>query len=228
MKKLLKSSLSLAMAALMSLSMFAHAGEAVADDHASSVSYNVGYMSDYWYRGVFIHESAVSFGADYESGGIYAGTWWADVGDGLEYDVYAGYSMDLSESMSAYVGYTGYFYTDGMDSDYNEINIGLSMGLISIDYADGRYDTPVKEDYTHTQVAIDMSAMSLPLTLTFGVWGGDETTLSGEWYSVSYGATVSGVDVGLEVGQNSDDICCNAPNTNTDTTFAVFSLGYSF
>jgi hypothetical protein len=38
MKKLLKSSLSLAMAALMSLSMFAHAGEAVADDHASSVA----------------------------------------------------------------------------------------------------------------------------------------------------------------------------------------------
>ena len=43
MKKILKSSLSVAMAALMSLSMFAQAGEAVADDHASSVSYNVGY-----------------------------------------------------------------------------------------------------------------------------------------------------------------------------------------
>ena len=130
--------------------------------------------------------------------------------------------------MSAYLGSTVYFYTARMDSDYNALYIGLAMGLISIDYSDGSYDTPVKEDFTHTQVAIDMSAMSLPLTLTFGVWGGDETSLSGEWYSVSYGATVSGVDVGLEVGQNSDDICCSAPNTNTDTTYATFSLGYSF
>jgi hypothetical protein len=52
MKNIIKSSLSLSMAALMSLSMFAHAGEAVADDHASSITYNVGYMSEYWYRGV--------------------------------------------------------------------------------------------------------------------------------------------------------------------------------
>ena len=34
---------------------------------ASSMSYNVGYMSDYWYRGVFQSESAVSFGADTEA-----------------------------------------------------------------------------------------------------------------------------------------------------------------
>jgi len=228
MKKIIKSSLSLAMAALMSLSMFAHAGEAVADEDASSVSYNVGYMSDYWYRGVFIHESAVSFGADYESGGLYAGTWFADVGKGLEYDIYAGYSMDLSENMSAYLGYTYYLYTDDMDSDYKEYNIGVSMGPISIDYADGTYETAVEEDYTHTQVSLDMSAIGLPLTFTIGDWGGDKVALTGEWYSVSYGATVSGVDVGLEVGQNSDDICCSAPNNNTDTTFAVFSLGYSF
>ena len=77
MKKLLKSSLSLAMAGLMSLSMFAHAGEAVADDHSSSVSYNIGFMSEYWYRGVYQSDSAVSFGADYEAGSFYAGTWWA-------------------------------------------------------------------------------------------------------------------------------------------------------
>ena len=95
MKKILKSSLSFAMAALMSLSMFAHAGEAVADDHASSVSYNVGYMSEYWYRGVYQSESAVSFGADAEMGNFYVGTWWADVDSGVEYDIYAGFNFEM-------------------------------------------------------------------------------------------------------------------------------------
>jgi hypothetical protein len=52
MKKIIKSSLSVALATLMSISMFAQAGEAVADDHSSAVSYNIGYMSEYWYRGV--------------------------------------------------------------------------------------------------------------------------------------------------------------------------------
>ena len=63
--------------------MFAHAGEAVADDHASSVSYNVGYMSEYWYRGYYMAEAAVSFGADAEMGNFCVGTWWADVDKGV-------------------------------------------------------------------------------------------------------------------------------------------------
>ena len=49
MRKLIKSSLSLALAALMSVSMLSHAGDAVAEEHSSGVSYNVGYLSEYWY-----------------------------------------------------------------------------------------------------------------------------------------------------------------------------------
>ena len=60
MKKIIKLQLSLVMATLMSVSIFSHAGEAVAEE--SAVSYNVGYMSEYWYRGVYQSESAVSFG----------------------------------------------------------------------------------------------------------------------------------------------------------------------
>ena len=51
MKKLIRSSLSVALAALMSVSMLSHAGEAVAEEGGMSVSYNIGYMSEYWYRG---------------------------------------------------------------------------------------------------------------------------------------------------------------------------------
>ena len=95
MRKLIKSSLSLAVAALMSVSMLSHAGDAVAEDHSSAVSYNVGYMSEYWYRGVYQSESSVSFGADMEMGNMYIGTWWADVDEGVEYDIYAGFNFEL-------------------------------------------------------------------------------------------------------------------------------------
>ena len=90
MRKLIKSSLSLALAALMSVSMLSHAGDAVAEEGSSGVSYNVGYMSEYWYRGVYQSESAVSFGADMEMGSMYIGTWWADVDEGVDVDVRVG------------------------------------------------------------------------------------------------------------------------------------------
>ena len=81
MRKLIKSSLSLALAALMSVSMLSHAGDAVAEEHSSGISYNVGYMSEYWYRGAYQAESSMSFGADVEMGSMYVGMWGADVSD---------------------------------------------------------------------------------------------------------------------------------------------------
>ena len=51
MKKLIRSYLSVALVALMSVSMMANAGDAVAEEGSSGVSYNIGYMSEYWYRG---------------------------------------------------------------------------------------------------------------------------------------------------------------------------------
>ena len=48
----------------------------------AEMSYNVGYVSEYYYRGFFQQNSSASAGADYESGGFSAGGWSADVGDG--------------------------------------------------------------------------------------------------------------------------------------------------
>jgi uncharacterized protein (TIGR02001 family) len=55
-------------------------------------SANAGFASDYYYRGIFQHNSSPSGGLDFESGSLYAGTWVADVGDGLEIDGYFGYA----------------------------------------------------------------------------------------------------------------------------------------
>ena len=233
MKKLIKSSLSVAMAALMSLSMFAHAGEAVADDHGGmSVSYNVGYMSEYWYRGVFQEQSSVSFGADVEAGAFYAGTWWADVAEGVEYDVYAGFNFELM-GFPMYLGATGYYYSDNFDADYEEMNTGIDLGFASIDYAfAGTYEASSgDQDYEHFSITLPVPMTSFDLT-----YGTFQDELTGHFYELSYGTTVSGVDVGVILGRNSDDSTASdyygktsGDNVReTDTTYATFSLGYSF
>ena len=89
---------------------------------AASVSYNLGVISDYRYRGISqtrLHP-AVQGGADYTdpASGLYAGTWlssitWAkDAGGGghVEMDVYGGKRGELGGGVSYDVGVLGYVY----------------------------------------------------------------------------------------------------------------------
>ena len=235
MKKIRENILSIFLTSLFMIPTAFSSESAVADDHGGSFSYNIGFVSEYWYRGVHQSDSSVSFGADYENGGFYAGTWWADVGKGgdgsanggLEHDYYAGYGFSMGGA-DMYVGATGYYYTDNFDSDYEELNFGIAMGPIAVDFADGKYDGSAIQDYTYTSVALDLSIVGLPMTLTAGYWG-DDSSLKGNVYTLDYGTTISGVDVGLQIGRNDDDITAGTGGSSTaDTTFAVFSLGYSF
>jgi len=227
MKKLIKSSLSVALATLMSISMFAQAGEAVADDHSSAVSYNIGYMSEYWYRGYYMSESSVSFGADAEMGNFYVGTWWADVDKGVEYDIYGGYNFSLM-GIPMYAGFTGYYYSDNFDSDYQEINIGADMGFMSIDAAvDGEYQLDAGDKgYQHYTITVPLSFVGLPIDYQYQTWTGEAIT--GHNHELHYGMTVSGVDVGLMVGRNIDTSHAAGLTDNDDSTYANFTLGYSF
>ena len=230
MRKLIKSSLSLALAALMSVSMLSHAGDAVAEEGSSGVSYNVGYMSEYWYRGVYQSESAVSFGADMEMGSMYIGTWWADVDEGVEYDIYAGFNFELM-GLPMYLGATGYYYSDNFDGDYEELNTGVDLGFATIDYAfAGEFTAQAKDgggksDYEHFTITAPVPMTSLDFT-----YGTFQDELTGHYYELSYGATVSGVDVGVVLGRNSDDSTTSSDKVGdeADTTYATFSLGYSF
>ena len=58
-----------------------------------------------------------------------------------------------------YVGATGYYYTDNFDSDYEELNFGIAMGPIAIDFADGQYDGSTIKDYTYT---VSYTHLTLP------------------------------------------------------------------
>lgn len=109
-------------------------GTALADASA-----NVGFMSDYIFRGNYQSESAAFAGLDIQSdSGFYLGTWGVNVKDGLEYDLYLGYAGG-GENIDWYTGLTGYYYTDEFDDSYEEFNIGFSYGFLSIDLAIGDY-----------------------------------------------------------------------------------------
>ena len=186
---------------------------------ASSMSYNVGYMSDYWYRGVFQSESAVSFGADAEVGNFYVGTWMADVDQGIEMDVYGGYGFTIL-GMDSYIGATGYYYSDNFDSDYEEINTGLSYGNVSYDYSVGKYKTATEQDYSWSEVTMSFTDN---LSVSYGEWGKD---LKGSVTKVNFNKTIHDIDFGVEVGKNDSDTTGAAKYV--DTTYATFSLGISF
>lgn len=100
----------------------APAAEAPAAPAAAAVTYNLGLVADYRYRGISqtrLHP-AVQGGADYSdpASGLYAGTWlssitWAgDAGGGghVEVDVYGGKRGTLQNGVSYDVGVLGYVY----------------------------------------------------------------------------------------------------------------------
>ncbi len=234
MKKLIKSSLSLAMATLMSVSMFAKAGEAVADEGGMSVSYNIGYMSEYWYRGAYQAESSMSFGADIEMGSVYLGMWGADVSDntststnngGSEIDLYGGVNFEMM-SIPMYVGFTGYYYTDNFDNDYEEINVGADFGWFAVDGAVlGSYKSgggTASSDYGHFTLTVPLGMLDYSYqTFTGG-------SLHWSTHELSYSASVNGIDLGATVGRNNDGGKGTAANSNAETTYANFTIGYSF
>ncbi len=231
MRKFIKSTLSVALAALMSVSMFAHAGEAVAEEGGMSVSYNIGYMSEYWYRGAYQAESSMSFGADVEMGSMYVGMWGADVSDaagagsGTEIDLYAGYNFELM-SIPMYLGVTGYYYTDNFDRDYEEVNFGGDFGMFSFDAAVlGSYKSDANNassDYGHFTLTVPLGMLDYSYqTFTGG-------SLHYATHELNYSTSVSGIDLGATLGRNNDGGAGASPNSNQETTYANFTIGYSF
>jgi len=89
----------------------------------ATLSGNAGILSDYNYRGIPQDTGVGNGGIDLEIGGFYVGTWIADVGDGVEYDIYGGYVHEFANGMYLGAGYTTYQYSDDFDSEYNEANI---------------------------------------------------------------------------------------------------------
>jgi len=181
-------------------------------------SANLGFASDYYYRGIFQASSSPSGGIDYENGGFYAGTWAADVDDGLEIDGYFGYGGEVGD-FGYSVGYTGYFYTGDFDDTYQEINLGGSYGFLTVDFAIGEYDNfgSPKADYGYYALTFEKDGF-------YGKYAGFSQDFNGEYFEAGYGTTIADIDVGLALVINDKDL---AGATSGDETL-IFTIGKTF
>jgi hypothetical protein len=193
-------------------------------------SANLGFASDYYYRGIFQSATSISGGVDFESSGFYAGTWAADVGDGEEVDGYFGYGGEVGD-FSYGIGYTGYFYTGDFDDTYQEINLSAGYGIVTLDIAVGEYDSPPSDavctpalpsscspstsDYTYYALTVEKNGF-------YGKYGGFSQDFEGEYFEAGYGATVYGIDLGVYLLFSNEDLVGEKEES------IVFTIGKSF
>ena len=146
---------------------------------AQEWSANLGFNSEYIYRGIPQKSSSAFGGVDFAAGGFSAGAWTADVGDGLEVDLYGAYGIEAGD-WGFSIGGTWYTYTGGFDEDYLEANVGVSWKFLSFDAAFGRYDTDPSQDYQFYSVTASHNGFHG----TIGTFAGD---FDGTYYEAGYG-----------------------------------------
>ena len=200
----------------------------------AEVTANAGWVSEYIFRGVFQEDSSAFGGIDYVSdNGFYLGTWGADVGTGLETDLYFGYAG--GEDFTYKIGYTGYFYTDDFDDTYTEVNLGIGYGIFALDVALGEWDGFGNSvDYSFTSITI--SPEKGPY-YKLGLWGDDfESVLvgpagDGDYLEIGYAYSMEdpGVDLSVALTYSSDLVVGNPDDGETAGDYAlVFGIKKNF
>ncbi len=195
---------------------FAFAALIMASTANAGGSANIGWASDYYYRGIFQAESSASAGIDYESGGFYVGAWTADVDDGLEVDGYFGYGGAFGD-FSYGIGFTGYYYTQDFDDTYEEINLSAGYGIASIDVAVGRYDNfgNGQQNYTYYSLTLEKKGF-------YGKYAGFAQDFDGDYFEFGYATSLAEVDLGLTVIFASDELIGQSDDS------LLFTIGKSF
>ncbi len=189
----------------------------------AEVSANLGWLSEYFYRGIPQKASSASAGLDVAVGKVYLGTWAADVGDGNEVDLYAGVGTEV-EDFSVSVGGTGYFYTGDFDNTYLEGNLNVGYGALSAEFSYGRHSLdqavpadPDSENYLFLAATVEQWG----LYATFGTFG---DALDGEYFEGGYTVSVADLDLSAAWIYSTDTILGTADDDHT----LVFGISHTF
>jgi len=94
-------------------------------------SANIGCASDYYDRVIFQANSSAATSVGFERCRFYAGSWTADVGNGLEVDGYFGYGGELGD-FSYGIGFIGYYYTQDFACKYFESGYSASLAKVDL------------------------------------------------------------------------------------------------
>jgi uncharacterized protein (TIGR02001 family) len=153
------------------------------DAVAENFSANLGYNSQYIFRGIPQKNSSAFGGLDWEKGGFSLGTWAADVGDGLEIDYYGAYAIEAGD-WGFSVGGTWYTYTGDFDNEYLELNLGATWKFLSFDAAIGKYDSDPKQNYQFYAITASHNGF-------YGKVGMFADDFDGNYYEAGYGSDLT-------------------------------------
>lgn len=207
---------------LLKLTSLALLGLASTRALAQDLSANLGYNSEYVFRGIPQKSSSAFGGLDLSAGGFYLGAWGADVGDGLEIDYYGGYGLEAGD-FGFSIGGTWYTYTGDFDDAYLEMNLGASWKWLSLDVALGEYgnfDGP-SLDYTFCAVTVAHAGW-------YGKVGLFANDFDGNYYEAGYGGTLAIdekplLDYGIAVIYSDSTLLGGASDTHL-----IFTLSKTF
>ena len=203
---------------------------------------NAGILSDYIFRGIFQDSGVGNGGLDFEYMGFYLGTWIADVGTGVEYDLYGGYVYEFESGFYLGAGYTSYQYSDNFDGEYNEVNFyaGGSAGDVSLDleYTTGEYNgapgsgidgfsedgvTLEGDEYTFLAATIGYNGVYL----TYGDFGDDADDVLGNYFELGYSMELAGFELTGAIVHTSD-LNDGSVDGDDDETEAYVSITWGF
>ncbi len=204
--------------------VFVPAFVGISHTHAE-VTGNLGYNSEYYYRGVLQKSSSANGGVYFEKGSVSGGIWGADVGDGIEYDIYASYNHDWGNEFITSVGFTGYFYTGEFDDTYKELNLNLSYQWLSFEYSSGTWDggNNNTDDY-------DFMAITAEHKGFYGKYGNFSDEFDGDYFELGYTTQVGGFDAGIALVFSSEELSDQFDSNGVPTASEalIFSLSKSF
>jgi uncharacterized protein (TIGR02001 family) len=132
------------------------------------VSYSAGIVSEYLWRGFELNDEkpALQGSVDYQhESGFYAGVWasqydFGDNDDGIEVDIYGGYSLDLNDDFWLDFSVTSYQYSGDSDASL-EWKIGFGHEFFELNYY---HDQDLDTDY------VELNS-SYPLNDTWSING---------------------------------------------------------
>ena len=204
----------------------------IADD--AIVTGNAGILSDYIFRGIFQDTGVGNGGLDIEYAGFYAGTWIADVGAGVEYDLYGGYVYEFESGLYLGAGYTSYQYSDDFDAEYNEFNFtaGGTFSDVSIDleYSIGEYNGEFSDkDGNIEGDEYDFMAATIGYNgayLTYGDFGDDADDDFGKYFELGYTMELGGLELTGAVVHTMDAQVIDNDNNNETEAYVSISWGF--
>ena len=170
----------------------------------AGVNGNVGYTSDYMWRGQSQSMGGGAFqaGVDLDYEGFFVGAWASEVDFGddsasLEYDLYGGYKFAVSDKLSMDVGVIQYRWDDNDIEMVEEAFVRVSTPLLGFGYSIDTDDS--EKDYMELMVKAPFIKV-VDVGFTYGRFPDDSN-----WKGLSISKSWDKIDLGLMIMEEAKD-----------------------